>query len=160
MSLCMLLCIFFLQTGSVFKIRLSSRKQPAAETPSTKSPAKVVTSSSLDSRRTDGHIELASTSALEPVAGPSHSKRVVFETELGYESLLDQWVPPSLNLESDASEDLDWLFSTKQSDERCSKRLKTEVDLPHYPCLASLWPPRASYLPEAEIHALPYTILF
>ncbi|KAI4366299.1 hypothetical protein MLD38_022189 [Melastoma candidum] len=96
--------------GSVIRIRLS-RKPPAGETPLTESPAEVVTSSSLDSIITrNGHREVASTSAVELVAGPSHPKTVVLEPETQYESLLDQWVPPALRLECDESEDLGWLL--------------------------------------------------
>ncbi|KAI4374910.1 hypothetical protein MLD38_012846 [Melastoma candidum] len=148
--------------GSVIRIRLS-RKQPGGETSPSKSPAEVVTSSSQDSRgTTNGHGEVASTSAIEPGIGPFRSKSTVLEPEGQYELLLDQWVPMPLGLESDESEDLDWLLGTKSSDGRCSKRLKTGVEgnLPLNTFSGRSWPPQATYLPGAEIHALPYTVLF
>ncbi|KAK7280764.1 hypothetical protein RJT34_25831 [Clitoria ternatea] len=55
--------------------------------------------------------------------------------------------------------DQDWLFSSEPAEARppVSKKPKLETDI--FRCSKSLWP-RAQYLPEVEVYALPYAVPF
>ncbi|OIV97584.1 hypothetical protein TanjilG_12341 [Lupinus angustifolius] len=77
-----------------------------------------------------------------------------------YNSLFQNWVPlPPACDGFRSEEDLDWLFSSKQQKERpVSKSVKAVTSALN--CSStSLWP-RAQYLPEVELYALPYAIPF
>jgi hypothetical protein len=85
-------------------------------------------------------------------------KNEIQRTESPYEALIKNWVPPSLQCEGNDFDDEEWLFRPKQEERHGSKRFKAGNNVS---CGGSptLWP-HAHYLPEADIYALPYTVLF
>ncbi|KAI4389985.1 hypothetical protein MLD38_002144 [Melastoma candidum] len=156
---------FVEKRGSIIRIRLKPHKQPVPETSLAEPPAILVSSTVPDSRLREAHCEVASTSglaSLEPAAVPPCSEGLFLEPESQYDSLLDQWVPASLNVKGDTSDDLDWILGPDQTGERCSKRQKPadKGRLLHNSFSSFSWPPRANYLQDAEIYALPYINLF
>ncbi|CAL0305875.1 unnamed protein product [Lupinus luteus] len=77
-----------------------------------------------------------------------------------YNSLFQNWVPPNPACDGFSSEeDQDWLFSSKQQKERPVSMPVKAVTTALNCSSSSLWP-RAQYLPEVEIYALPYAIPF
>lgn len=87
-----------------------------------------------------------------------------FEKELQavsllYKELIGSWVPPAPWIELSSLDDEEWLFSRKhQDDSQGEKRYKPNSDLS---CRgSSKLQPRAQYLQEADIYALPYTLPF
>ena len=87
----------------------------------------------------------------------SHEKKIQ-RKESAYKTLFENWVLPPAHYLGDDFGDEDWLLGKKQADTNGSKRLKAGNDVSSCRCPTS-WP-HAHYLPEAEIHALPYTIPF
>ncbi|KAF8044339.1 hypothetical protein BT93_A2359 [Corymbia citriodora subsp. variegata] len=86
---------------------------------------------------------------------PSSSGNESSELKSEYEALIEHWLP--LPLDHGLGEpDEDWLFQTKRAEGKAPKRPKAGDDA----VIPSAWPPQAHYLPEAEIYALPYTVLF
>lgn len=82
-----------------------------------------------------------------------------------YNKLFDSWVPLSLEsgLVVDEDDAEDWLFGTKGGD-RSVKRLKSG-DLENCgdglsTCASSALQPRAHFLPNADVYALPFTVPF
>ncbi|KAI4339941.1 hypothetical protein MLD38_024824 [Melastoma candidum] len=153
---------FVEKRGSIIRIRF---KRTVLETSLAKPPTILLPSTVPDSRVREDHREVASTSgrgSLAPVAIAPCSEGLFPEPGSQYDSLLDQWVPAPLNVEGDASDDLDWILGPDRAGERCPKRLKPadEGRLPHNSCSSFPWPPRANYLQDAEIYALPYINLF
>ncbi|CAL1355540.1 unnamed protein product [Linum trigynum] len=78
-----------------------------------------------------------------------------------YESLTSGWTPSALQAEqSEPEEELDWLLASRKPVCRSS----SEAQLNDASCTAAssctaLWP-RAQFLPEVEVYALPYTVPF
>lgn len=87
----------------------------------------------------------------------SHEKKIQ-RKESAYKTLFENWVLPPAHYLGDDFGDEDWLLRKKQADTNGSKRLKAGNDVSSCRCPTS-WP-HAHYLPEAEIHALPYTVPF
>ena len=87
----------------------------------------------------------------------SHEKKIQ-RKESAYKTLFENWVLPPAHYLGDDFGDEDWLLGKKQADTNGSKRLKAGNDVSSCRCPTS-WP-HAHYLPEAEIHALPYTVPF
>ncbi|XP_075652269.1 uncharacterized protein LOC142622636 [Castanea sativa] len=87
----------------------------------------------------------------------SHEKKIQ-RKESAYKTLFENWVLPPPHYQGDDFGDEDWLLGKKQEDTNGSKRLKAGNDVSSCRCPTS-WP-HAHYLPEAEIHALPYTVPF
>ncbi|RVX03330.1 hypothetical protein CK203_019945 [Vitis vinifera] len=86
--------------------------------------------------------------------GSRSSKSKKQRAESRYKALVEDWVPPLLQAEQTDLDDQEWLFR-KHGDRHESKRHETiNYDL----CYGS-WP-RAQYLPEADVYALPYTVPF
>ncbi|XP_034675759.1 DNA ligase 1 isoform X2 [Vitis riparia] len=86
--------------------------------------------------------------------GSRSSKSKKQRAESRYKALVEDWVPPLLQAEQTDLDDQEWLFQ-KHGDRHESKRHETiNYDL----CYGS-WP-RAQYLPEADVYALPYTVPF
>ncbi|KAJ6938332.1 hypothetical protein NC651_004921 [Populus alba x Populus x berolinensis] len=75
-----------------------------------------------------------------------------------YKGLIEDWVPPPLQFELKDSDDEEWLFGALKAERHGNKRLNARHDIS---CRESstLWP-RAHYLPESDVYALPYTIPF
>ncbi|OMO87380.1 hypothetical protein CCACVL1_09089 [Corchorus capsularis] len=81
---------------------------------------------------------------------------------LQYEALFENWVPPPpLQLENqlENQDDDDWLFASKKQGQPVAKRtsLVDTGSTCHASAGATSWP-RAQFLPEVEIYALPYTV--
>ncbi|XWS20928.1 hypothetical protein CRYUN_Cryun30bG0011400 [Craigia yunnanensis] len=95
----------------------------------------------------------------EPI--PSSSGTSVYDNEmqkaaLQNKTLIEDWVPLSLQVKQ--NDDADWLFMIKQQGKPAAKRSEVDNDVT---CSASATScPRAHFLPEAEIYALPYTVPF
>ncbi|KAF6174338.1 hypothetical protein GIB67_040831 [Kingdonia uniflora] len=71
--------------------------------------------------------------------------------------LIDNWVPSSIDAESADFDDQEWLFDVKPRHEEANKAKACDVVQPLGN--SGFWmQPRACYLPEADIYALPYTI--
>ncbi|XP_058725397.1 uncharacterized protein LOC131596686 [Vicia villosa] len=90
---------------------------------------------------------------LVPVDAPTANETVDKESrrmESLYNSLLN--IPP-IKYDCFDSVDEDWLFRT----ESVSKKQKIDDAIQ---CSKSVWPPRAQYMPEIEMYALPYTVPF
>ncbi|XP_076886232.1 uncharacterized protein LOC143536028 [Bidens hawaiensis] len=92
--------------------------------------------------------------------GPSRAEKKMMKKHAKYEKLIGSWVPPpafQALLPQVVNDEEDWLSRrTKPANSSVSKG---EVET----CGASetgLWQPRARFLPEADIHALPYMIPF
>lgn len=72
-----------------------------------------------------------------------------------YKSLMENWNPPSLqsyNFGLDDDDDQSWLFQRKPKQARVEEK--------NVGSSSALWPPRAQYLPDVDIYALPYTVPF
>ncbi|KAJ4966369.1 hypothetical protein NE237_018218 [Protea cynaroides] len=86
----------------------------------------------------------------------SSSKLKKLESQ--YRDLIINWVPPIIENYSTDLDDEEWLFERQSKPERESKRFKPSND---GLCQgSSSLCPRACYLPEADIYALPYTLPF
>ncbi|XP_059638512.1 uncharacterized protein LOC132280783 isoform X2 [Cornus florida] len=70
--------------------------------------------------------------------------------------LIENWVPPLLQSERPNLDDHEWLYSTKQDHNFGARRFKASGDGLSYQC-STPWP-RVCYLPEADIHALPFVL--
>ncbi|KAL6995864.1 hypothetical protein U1Q18_005998 [Sarracenia purpurea var. burkii] len=76
-----------------------------------------------------------------------------------YEDLVENWVPPLLSMEEQKDiEELEWLFQRKKGPDR-EKRSIASCDVLCGTESSTLWP-RAQYLPEAGLYALPFTVPF
>jgi hypothetical protein len=84
--------------------------------------------------------------------------RKTLKADSQYKGLVEDWVPPPLQFELKDSDDEEWLFGTLKQERHGNKRLNARHDIS---CRESstLWP-RAHYLPESDVYALPYTIPF
>lgn len=95
----------------------------------------------------------------------SHERRMQKKDSL-YTKLFVNWVPPPLEstLLVDENDEDDWLFGKKDGD-KSAKSLRAGDDVgscrDYLPCSASYaMQPRACYLADAEIFALPFTVPF
>lgn len=109
-------------------------------------------------------IETASPPLLETKALPRVMTAMEKEALL-YRNLIENWVPPQMNdLCAEAGDD-DWLFGSKNKKAEVSESRKICRDESSFSCSnsnsnsSSLWP-RAQYLPEVDLYALPYTVPF
>lgn len=93
----------------------------------------------------DGNMEKASTS------NKSSRKQ---RAESRYKALVEDWISPQLQVEPTALDDEGWLFQ-KHEDRRESKLHQTVM----YKLNHGSWP-TAQYLPEADLHALPFAVPF
>ncbi|KAM7521237.1 hypothetical protein LguiB_020199 [Lonicera macranthoides] len=75
-----------------------------------------------------------------------------------YTELMTNWVPPTLERVLPDSGDQEWLFGGKRQKREGEQRKEGSDDVSC--CCSSALQPRARYLPEADIYALPYTIPF
>ncbi|KAL9275905.1 hypothetical protein AKJ16_DCAP17305 [Drosera capensis] len=111
----------------------------------------------------------AKTEALPPLPGkietPSHAQptltshdRKMQKMAAKYRDLMDTWAPPHLPIVLDEVDDQDWVFARKGIDDNSVTRPKVEGFDPS--CGTSAAQPRAVYLPDVGIYALPYTVPF
>ena len=75
-----------------------------------------------------------------------------------YDALFQNWVPPPLTVDG-LSSDEDWLFGSELKDGRSDTKRVKPISGAMRCSSTSLWP-RAQYVPEVEIYALPYTVPF
>ncbi|XP_027090014.2 uncharacterized protein LOC113750228 [Coffea eugenioides] len=75
-----------------------------------------------------------------------------------YTDLIENWTPPSRLSEHTEIDDEGWLFGSKHAEKQPEKKVRSSSDIS---CSSSwlLWP-RACYLHDADIYALPYTVPF
>ncbi|XP_019152787.1 PREDICTED: myb-like protein X isoform X3 [Ipomoea nil] len=157
--------------GNVIRIRLPSQKQMDYDS-SAQNQQICSTSGRLDlpvqrkceTASSAGADNICSTSqqaqnAVEThVSAASRPKRVekpMHKDELQFRNLIENWVPSSLNDLGD--DDQDWLFKRRKHDDTNAKKAIASTAML---CgSAALWP-RAQYLQDADIFALPYTIPF
>lgn len=94
-------------------------------------------------------------------ATPSCSKVHENSIEFQYKNLIENWLPPSLPSDNlDLDDDQSWLFQRKPKQARVEeKNIGSSNDKTCGSC-SSLWQPRAQYLPEVDLYALPYTVPF
>ncbi|XP_049389887.1 uncharacterized protein LOC125854397 [Solanum stenotomum] len=94
-------------------------------------------------------------------ATPSCSKVHENSIEFQYKNLIENWLPPSLPSDNlDLEDDQSWLFQRKPKQARVEeKNIGSSNDKTCGSC-SSLWQPRAQYLPEVDLYALPYTVPF
>ncbi|KAI3922604.1 hypothetical protein MKX01_006293 [Papaver californicum] len=79
--------------------------------------------------------------------------------DLQFRDLIENWVPPTLQLYRTDFDDQEWLFEMNPQRKHEAKRLKpssNDIDS----CCGSFGWPRAFYLPAADMYALPYTVPF
>ncbi|GAA0154722.1 hypothetical protein LIER_12624 [Lithospermum erythrorhizon] len=90
---------------------------------------------------------------------PKSLDKKMLKAELKYRDLFLNWVPPPPPQTELESDDQDWLFSKKKNpDNQTEKKLKPNSSMSR--CShSSLWP-RAQFIPEADIYALPFTVPF
>lgn len=92
---------------------------------------------------------------------PSCSKVHENSIEFQYKNLIENWLPPSLPSDNlDLEDDQSWLFQRKPKQARVEeKNIGSSNDKTCGSC-SSLWQPRAQYLPDVDLYALPYTVPF
>ncbi|XP_065880749.1 uncharacterized protein [Euphorbia lathyris] len=87
----------------------------------------------------------------------SHKKKP-HKLELRYKSLIDDWIPPALELDQNLFDD-SWLLEPKENEGPGCKRFKLLHGDQQSHERTSVWP-CARYLSEADILALPYSVPF
>ncbi|KAG9141677.1 hypothetical protein Leryth_019304 [Lithospermum erythrorhizon] len=92
------------------------------------------------------------------VRDPKLLDKKLVKVELQYRDLFVNWVPPPIQMELD-SDDQDWLYCKKKPDNQSEKKLKPSSNNVSCSSSSSLWP-RALFIPEADIYALPFTVPF
>ncbi|WCJ35071.1 hypothetical protein M5689_016339 [Euphorbia peplus] len=89
----------------------------------------------------------------------SSRSRKQHKVDLQYKSLIEDWIPPTLELYQDIFDD-SWFLESQEQDPGCKRLKLSQGDQPcNQSSSSSLWP-CARYLPEADIFALPYTLPF
>ncbi|KAK1295714.1 hypothetical protein QJS10_CPB15g00414 [Acorus calamus] len=178
-----------LKTGSVLIIRLPSikrkhleppcedepstscRAEPTFESASCRTKTTIERGEPSTSRRAEATLQRTepSTSCMAEATlqtrAPSTDYRAESKMEAEYANLINKWQPPPMQFECTEPEDLDWLLGTKQQQhnqqalKRCGSSELTSAT-GSGKTITPCWPPRACYLPEAGIYALPYTVPF
>lgn len=97
--------------------------------------------------------ETISLPAVDPVLTPMQKEGLL------YRNLIENWAPPRLQDGCADTADEDWLFGANNKAERSDKKSTCRDESMSY-CNTSLLWPRAQYLPEVDIYALPYTLPF
>ncbi|KAK8512574.1 hypothetical protein V6N13_082884 [Hibiscus sabdariffa] len=88
----------------------------------------------------------------------SSKENKILKAALQYKTLIEDWLPTVLHPELDDDENGDdWLLPKKRLDKPLVRRSDDSNVLCH--SSSTSWP-RAQYLPEAEVFALPYTVPF
>lgn len=111
---------------------------------------------------TSGRDEAAAASAYGKARTASGHHTVMTnmqKVELEYRSLFENWDPPQLQSQHIGQDDEEWLFRGRNQDVRVERKLKPFSD-PISCSSASVSGPRAQYLHEADVYALPFTVPF
>ncbi|XP_007017860.2 PREDICTED: uncharacterized protein LOC18591588 [Theobroma cacao] len=93
-----------------------------------------------------------------PSSGTSVFGNKMKKAALQYKTLLEDLMPLPLQLQNHDDYDDDWLFKSKQQGKHAGERSKVDDDV-RCPTIATSCP-RAHFLPDVEIYALPYTVPF
>ncbi|KAF9587420.1 hypothetical protein IFM89_002601 [Coptis chinensis] len=104
-----------------------------------------------------GRIEIAVQDSVKhaAVAKLSTRKSITPQTDVQLRETLDNWVPSAVQFEQMDAENLEWLFDMPPSKHEAKRsKVSDGASCRENP---SLWP-RACYLPEVDIYALPYTV--
>lgn len=144
------------QQGAEVTVRTSAeRAQPLLKTTYNQScPAPV--SVSEPSTSNSGWVDCVAVDN----ATPSCSKVRENSIEFQYKNLIENWFPPSLQSDNlDLEDDQSWLFQRKPKQARVEEKNVGSNDTTCGSC-SSLWQPRAQYLPDADLYALPFTVPF
>lgn len=93
-----------------------------------------------------------------------HETTTSYKNEIPAESLyrtsIENWVlpPPQYHQGNDFSDDEEWLFKTQRENRYECERYEARNDA--IGCRSPMLRPRAYFLPEADVYALPYTVPF
>ncbi|KAI7758283.1 hypothetical protein M8C21_009642 [Ambrosia artemisiifolia] len=92
---------------------------------------------------------------------PTKAEKKLMKKKAKYDKLIGSWAPPVFQalLPAVVDEDEDWL-SRRTKPANSSISTGEVVESCRELATASLWQPRALFLAEADIHALPYTVPF
>ncbi|XP_050262655.1 uncharacterized protein LOC126707093 [Quercus robur] len=102
--------------------------------------------------------EVVSDEKAETAPALSLSESCSLQMESQYRVLIVNWVPPPLQNEHPKFDDQEWLFQRRQPRSDTIQKTNTcSYDFCHGSCILY---PYAHYLPEVDIYALPYTVLF
>ncbi|KAF8406613.1 hypothetical protein HHK36_008703 [Tetracentron sinense] len=107
---------------------------------------------------TSGSTEIIAQPKAETVSRSSLFGNGPLQIESQVRELIENWVPPPIQVEHTDFDDQEWLFETKQHHKQGDENFKASNDGSLYGC-STLWP-HACYLPQADIYALPYTVPF
>ncbi|KAK9136489.1 hypothetical protein Syun_015819 [Stephania yunnanensis] len=108
-------------------------------------------------------IETADHDVIEPAATSNCKGSESSDRDAQLRKLIDSWVPPPFRIERSDCDDLEWLFSARHRVE--VKRERAIDSALHKSSTKFLdgsfncWP-RAQYLAESDVYALPYTVPF
>ncbi|XVE56189.1 hypothetical protein DITRI_Ditri03aG0217800 [Diplodiscus trichospermus] len=165
--------------GNIIKIRFSLKKSRKPDESPSKEPV-CSTSGRADTstppkaqEQCHPWSEKTNTSSLVPAQEPwchdelreqisSSSGTFVYDNEmqkaaLQYKTLIEDWMPLPLQVLQNDDEGDDWLFMKKQKAKPIAKMSEVHSDVT---CASSTSFPRAHFLPEAQIYALPYVVPF
>lgn len=102
--------------------------------------------------------EVVSDEKAETAPALSLSESFSLQMETQYRVLIVNWVPPPLQNEHSKFDDQEWLFQRRQPRNDMIQKTNTcSYDFCNGSCILY---PHAHYLPEVDIYALPYTVLF
>ncbi|KAI3816982.1 hypothetical protein L1987_10768 [Smallanthus sonchifolius] len=91
--------------------------------------------------------------------GPTRSEKKMLKKKAKYEKLIGSWAPPVFQaLLPDVDEEEDWL--SRRTKSASSSVPRGDVESCRESAATSSWQPRALFLAEADIYALPYTVPF
>lgn len=168
----MLIITISLHSGNVIRIRLPSQKHMDYDSSaqndqicSTSGRIDLPVQQKCETASSAGADNICSTSqqaqnAVEKsVSAASRSKRVekpLHKDELQFRNLIENWVPSSLT-DLGHDDDQDWLLKRRKLEDTCTKKPIASTNML---CGSSALLPRAQYLQDAEIFALPFTIPF
>ncbi|KAK6924523.1 hypothetical protein RJ641_010723 [Dillenia turbinata] len=102
--------------------------------------------------QTDAHSQMVESASLS-----CSRSRVPHPVEMQFRDLMWKWTPHSLQSDCAGLYDEGWLFETKLDFDSGAKRFKTTDGSC---CANDTLMPSASYLPEVDIYALPFTVPF
>nr|XP_016510196.1 PREDICTED: uncharacterized protein LOC107827558 [Nicotiana tabacum] len=99
--------------------------------------------------------------AVDKTATALCSKEHENSIEFQYKNLIENWLPPSLQTEHLGVDDESWLFQRKPKHTRVGEKsvVSKEVSNDSTCGSSALWP-RAQYIHDAELYALPFTVPF
>ncbi|KAL3514791.1 hypothetical protein ACH5RR_027508 [Cinchona calisaya] len=102
--------------------------------------------------------DITSEEIMHADSGSSRYKKLKRVAER-YRDLIENWTPPSQLGEHMVIDDEDWLFGRKHQQKQPEKNVRQSSEVSSCSSSSSLWP-RAHYLPDLDIYALPYSVPF